>query len=113
MESVLEFAASRELAEVRRVRLAVGELTCVQPEQLRFCYESLVKETAISGSELDIETVRARVKCASCRYDGAPRYWEGALAAASVPTLQCPECGGSAEAVEGHECAIRSIQYVN
>ena len=111
VESVLEFVSARQINHVCTVRLAVGELTCVQHDQLRFCYESLVAQTQIEGSTLDIETVPAEVKCPHCEYAGAPRYWDEALASELIPTLQCPKCGKATEAVRGHECAIRSIQY--
>ncbi|HSU52754.1 MAG TPA: hydrogenase maturation nickel metallochaperone HypA [Candidatus Dormibacteraeota bacterium] len=113
VESVLQFVSEKQPSEVRAVRLAVGELTCVQHEQLRFCYQSLVGQTEIKGSALEIETVPAEVSCSHCQYEGAPRYWDEALAVELVPTLQCPQCGKAAEAVRGHECAIRSIQYVS
>jgi len=113
VESVLKFVTEHEISQVRAVRLEVGELTCVQHDQLRFCYESLAGQTEIKGSDLEIELVRAQVKCPHCNYQGPPRYWDEALWAESVPTLQCPQCGKAAEAVRGHECGIRSIQYGN
>jgi hydrogenase nickel incorporation protein HypA/HybF len=112
VETVNEFASSRQIEQVRLVRLALGELTCVEREQLLFCYQALTKETPLENSELDIETVHAEVKCPKCAYHGPPKYWEEALISA-IPTLQCPDCGGAAEATLGHECAIRSIQYVS
>ena len=113
VESVLEFVSARGISQVRSVRLAVGELTCVHDEQLRFCYQSLADQTEIKGSALEIERTAAEVTCRECGYVGAPRYWEEALSAELVPTLECPTCGRAAEAVRGHECAIRSIQYAN
>lgn len=113
MEDVLTFVQSRGIAKVTRVRLAIGELTCVQPEQLKFCYESVTRETPLADSELEIEAVPARVACPHCGYEGAPRYWRDSLADVPVPTLQCPGCGKSADAAQGHECAIRTIQYAS
>jgi hydrogenase nickel incorporation protein HypA/HybF len=111
LEDVLGFAESHGVSKVIRVRLAIGELTCVQREQLKFCYDSVTRETALSESELEIETVPARVKCAHCSYEGAPKYWMDSLSDTPVATLQCPNCGKSAEAAQGHECAIKTIQY--
>ena len=113
VESVLQFVGDRRVSKVLRVRLAVGELTCVQAEQLKFCYESVARETVIQDSTLDIEEVPARVKCGHCAYEGAPKYWIDSLADTPIPTLQCPQCGRSAEAAQGHECAIKTIQYVS
>ena len=112
VEGVLSFAELHRVTKVLTVRLAVGELTCVELEQLRFCYTAVVRETAIEESALEIDRVEARVACPHCAYQGAPKYWEDALFEARVPTLQCPDCGRAAEATQGHECAIRTIQYV-
>ncbi len=109
-EKVLSFAAEQELAQVLTVRLAIGELTHLEPEQLRFCYTSITEATAIAGSELEIEKIEAAVECPHCSYRGAPKYWEEANAFVAVPTLQCPNCGKAAHATRGHECEIRSVQ---
>lgn len=112
VESVLDFVESHDIKKVTKVRLQVGELAQFEAEQLRFCYAAMIEQTAIAGSTLEIETIPAEVSCAHCSYHGPPKYWDGALAGARVPTLQCPTCGYVAEAVCGHECAIKSIQYV-
>ncbi len=112
VESVLEFVDTHQVRKVLNVKLSVGELTCVEAEQMRFCYTALTGQTPIEGSVLEIETVPAVVKCPHCFYQGPPKYWEDALFVASVPTLQCPECGKAAEAIQGHDCAIKSIKYV-
>lgn len=112
VESVLEFVESKKPGKVTEVRLAVGELTCVEQEQLRFCYESIVKETPIEESVLTIEEVPAAVRCPNCAYQGPPKYWDDALYRTPIPTLQCPECGKAVEAESGNDCSIRSIKYV-
>ena len=111
VESVLEFARNNHVNNILKVRLAIGELTCVQAEQLKFCYESVARQTAIGDSTLEIEEVPARVKCAHCGYQGPPKYWMESLSDAPIPTLECPECGRAADADQGHECAIKTIQY--
>ena len=110
LESVLEFANSPPPKKVLKVLLQIGELTCVEPEQLQFCYTAVVQETSIEGSTLEIERVPAQVACPHCGYAGPPKYWEDALSAAPVATLQCPTCGKAAAAIQGHDCAIKSIQ---
>src|SRR5690242_20472199 len=61
MEKVLEFVETRGVSKVVCVRLAIGELTCIQHGQLKFCYESVARETPLADSTLEIETVPARV----------------------------------------------------
>ena len=112
VESVLEFAETRGIGKITGVHLAIGELTCVAEEQLRFCFMSITKETPIEDSTLTIEQVPAVVRCSHCAYLGPPKYWEDALYLTPVPTLQCPECGKAVEAEQGNDCAIKTIKYV-
>jgi hydrogenase nickel incorporation protein HypA/HybF len=112
-ESVSQFAAAHQASKVLKVRLAIGELTCIEAEQLRFCFHSITPEPLWESATLDIQVVAAAVSCSHCRYQGPPRYWEGALAAAMIPTLQCPRCGKAATPTRGHECEIKSVQFVH
>ena len=112
VESVLEFIESRRVKKVLAVRLAIGELSHVEEEQLRFCYEAVTDQTPMAGSELEIETVEAIVRCGKCSYEGRPQYWDEALSAGPILTLECPKCGATAEPVEGNDCAIKSIRFV-
>ncbi|MDQ3621057.1 MAG: hydrogenase maturation nickel metallochaperone HypA [Verrucomicrobiota bacterium] len=111
VEKLLEFAADNPDKKIVEVRLAVGELTHIEEEQLRFCYDAVTVETPIEGSTLQIEKIEAVVACRHCSYHGGPKYWDGALSGFPVATLECPGCGKAAEAVEGKECAIKSIRF--
>ena len=112
VDSVLEFIAERSVKRVISVKLAVGELSHVEEEQLRFSYMAITQETPIQDSELEIERVAAVVLCRECGYSGRPKYWDDALAVAPIPTMQCPDCGGTVDPVEGNDCAIKTIQFV-
>jgi len=112
VESVLEFAEQPPPKKVLKLLLQIGELTCVEPDQLQFCYSSIIPETPISESTLEIERVPAQVSCPHCGYAGVPKYWHDAQAAAPVATLECPKCGKAAETTHGHDCTIRTIRYV-
>ena len=111
VERVLEFAEADPRKKILGVRLLVGELSCIEPEQLRFCYSAVTKETLLEDSTLEIERVEVEVSCPHCSYRGRPKFWEDALSEVVVATLQCPSCGKAAEAVQGHECTIRTIRY--
>jgi hydrogenase nickel incorporation protein HypA/HybF len=112
VESVLEFISAHPIKRVVAVRLAIGEFSQVEPEQLRFCYMAITEQTPIQDSALEIEMVEAVVGCEQCSYRGRPRYWNDALAVGPTPTLQCPSCGAAAEVVEGSDCAIKAIRFV-
>jgi hydrogenase nickel incorporation protein HypA/HybF len=110
-EKVMDFARTHQPGRVLQVRLAVGEMTCLQKEQLAFCYRAITQETPIEDSTLEIEPVATIVNCPGCGYTGSPKYWEDGQWQTSIPTLACPGCGATAEAIQGHECAIRTITY--
>jgi hydrogenase nickel incorporation protein HypA/HybF len=112
-DTVLTFAESRNIQRVVEVRLSVGELTCIEIDQLRFCFEAITHDSPLEGCTLEIEKAADVVRCGDCGYQGPPKYWEEALAVAPFPTLQCPGCGRTAEAIEGRECAIKSIKFVS
>ena len=112
VEKVLQFVEEKQATKVIEVRLALGELSCVEAVQLVFCITAISKETAMEDSAVEVETVDAEVTCPHCAYRGRPKYWEDALSSGPIPTLQCPECGKAAEPSQGQDCAIRTIKYV-
>jgi hydrogenase nickel incorporation protein HypA/HybF len=111
VEAVLQFAESRGLRQIVEVRMIVGELTCVETDQLKFCFEAITKDSALENASLEIDGGDAVVRCPSCNYEGLPKYWNEAQVNVSFPTLECPECGRAAEPIAGHECSIKSIKY--
>jgi hydrogenase nickel incorporation protein HypA/HybF len=112
VEKLLEFSAHNPERTILEVRLEIGELSHIDLEQLRFCYESIAKETPLEGSILTIARVRAIVSCPHCSYRGRPDYWDEALTIAPVMTMRCPHCGKAVEADQGHECAIKSVRLL-
>jgi hydrogenase nickel incorporation protein HypA/HybF len=112
VDSVLEFLDAHQVKKVLTVRLAVGELSHVEADQLQFCYTAITQETPMENSTLEIERIAAVVECPRCTYRGRPKYWEDALSAAPIATLECPTCQGAVEPVEGNDCAIKTIQFV-
>ena len=111
VEKLLDFAEKNPDKKIVEVRVAIGEFTQIEEEQLAFCYDSITTAMPIAGSRLTIEPVLGKVACPHCSYSGPPKYWEGALAGTPIATLECPACGKAARAVEGEECAIRSIRF--
>jgi hydrogenase nickel incorporation protein HypA/HybF len=112
VEGVLDFAEKHEAKKILEVRLAIGKLTHLQVEQIKFCYTAIATATALEGSILEVEEVEPEVACPHCSYHGAPKYFEGAFNFMQVPTLQCPACGNATEVIKGNECAIKSVKFV-
>jgi hydrogenase nickel incorporation protein HypA/HybF len=112
VENVLEFVSMRQIKKVLTVKLAIGEFSYVEPEQMRFCYMAITEHTPLQDSTLEIETVEAVVLCKKCSYRGRPKYWSEALSVGPIPTLQCPNCGAAVEVVAGNDCAIKAVRFM-
>ena len=112
VESVLALVETQDAGEVLQVRLQIGELACVEAEQLRFCFHSITRQTPLENTALEIEPLAAEVRCPHCRYEGPPKYWTDAREAGLTPTLQCPQCGQATGAMRGHECTVKSVRFV-
>jgi len=61
-EAVRHHGAGR----IESVRVAVGELTAVEPELLRFAWEAVVAGGPHAGSELEVVWCRATQRCSRC-----------------------------------------------
>jgi len=110
VESVQAFARDHAHSKILDVGVQIGEFTDVDVEQLRSCYDTMTRQSELEGSQLDIEAVAAAVLCPVCSYKGKPVYWDDARAGTRRATLQCPNCGGAAEPVQGHECLITTVR---
>lgn len=87
MESVLgivEDAAKKAGAtKVKAVRLVIGELSHVEPEAMRFCFEAVVRDTVAAEAVLEIERVPGEGFCIDCGETVPLKERFGA----------CPKCG--------------------
>jgi len=84
IEIIEREAVLQAFQRVKVVRLEFGALSCVEPEALRFCFDTATQGTIAEGARLEIITVPAEARCRDCGADRAFRRWGAA----------CPECGG-------------------
>jgi hydrogenase nickel incorporation protein HypA/HybF len=82
---IVEQAARREgLRHVRTVWLEIGQLSSVEPEAMRFCFDAVARDSVAAGARLEIIMTAGAAWCSAC---SAPV----ALAELGAP---CPRCGG-------------------
>ncbi len=106
IDRAAETAAAHDAERVDAMTVALGAATHVNPDQLRFCLETVTEGTVAAGAAVDIETVPPRAAC-DCGWEGEPPSFEGT--AAVVPTARCPECGTRTEFVRGKECHLTAV----
>ena len=90
---------------LEKVRVAVGELSAVEPELLEFAWEAVVTGTPHTGSSLEIEWRPARQHCPACGED-KPR-------GGSSWHFYCPDCGASLEVEGGYDLDLLQITYTD
>lgn len=112
VESVLQEARKRDAKKVTEVVLVIGSLTFLNPDQVRFWYEVLTKDTILEGSELKIEDSKGIVKCTKCGYEGDFKYVDDPAFHIPTPTLNCPKCSDIVEIVGGKDCLIKNIKML-
>lgn len=112
VKSVLKEAEERKAKKVIEVDVDVGQLTFLNPEQVRFWFQILTKDTILEGSRLVIEEREGVVRCGQCGYEGGFKYADDSAFHLRVPTLQCPRCDAQVEIVDGRDCIVRRVRML-
>ncbi|SKA67811.1 hydrogenase maturation nickel metallochaperone HypA [Desulfobaculum bizertense] len=63
---VEEEAKKHGISHVHSVTICVGELSCVEEQTLRGCFEVATETSSLAGAKLIIEPVEAVFNCARC-----------------------------------------------
>ncbi len=98
--------AVRDAGEGRleSVKVAVGELSAVEPELLEFAWEAITKDTEDEGSRLEIEWRPARQYCTHCGHE-KPRPSDSWL-------MFCPDCTQPLRVDGGYELDVLQLRYL-
>jgi hydrogenase nickel incorporation protein HypA/HybF len=89
---------------LERVKVAVGELTAIEPDLLSFAWEALTGGGQDAGSVLDVEWHPARQFCAACNAD-KPR-------AQGTWLRLCPDCGQALQVTGGQELDVLQVAFL-
>jgi hydrogenase nickel incorporation protein HypA/HybF len=102
--SMLEEERSRRgFATVKRLRLEIGQLSCLDPEALAYAFEICTRGTFLSGTELEIDRPAGHATCLDCR--------AGVAIMSHLDT--CPVCGGDRlDAQAGDQMRLIEMEIV-
>jgi hydrogenase nickel incorporation protein HypA/HybF len=85
-----------------RVKVAVGELSAVEPELLLYAWEAAVTGTEAEGAQLEVEFCPARQRCPQCGpVSRAPGAW--------IPL--CWQCGSPLKVEGGLELDLLQVEF--
>ncbi len=88
-------------ADVRAIRLRVGQLSGIVPDSLNFCFGVLVNDTDLRQASLAIEQIPVVSECRDCKH----RFQMDDLA------FSCPSCRSvNLELMSGRELEVVEIE---
>ena len=88
--------------EVRTVHVRIGQLRQIVPDTLVYCWELLCADTALAGSRLELEGIRASIRCRAC----------GRTAElGDLPVFACGGCAShDVELLSGDEFLVSALE---
>lgn len=90
LDVALSEAARHAAKKVTSIRLRVGVLRAIEPENLSFLFGHLSRGTPAEGARLEVVEEPIRVECAACGVSEVRTF-----------TLECPRCKESGVSVTG------------
>ncbi len=96
--------AAHGTGRLERVKVAVGELTAIEPDLLTFAWEALTGGGPDAGSVLEVEWHPARQLCAACKAE-KPR-------ARGTWLRVCPDCGEALQVSGGEELDVLQVTFL-
>ena len=101
LQIVRQSVPENQAADVRAVRLRVGQLSGIVPDSLDFCFSVIVNDTEMRLAKLAIEQVPLVSECRNCKH----RFQMDDLA------FSCPSCQSvSLELISGRELEVVEIE---
>jgi len=90
LDAAIEEADRHAASKVTSIRLRVGVLRAIEPENLSFLFEYLARGTPADGARLEIVEEPVRIECGACGVSEARAFM-----------YECPRCHGSNVSVTG------------
>lgn len=110
VQTVLRVAENNGATKVVEVDLQIGQLTFLNPSQVKLAYDILAKGTLLEGSELSIQEVEGLVKCDACNHEQNVRMPDDPINSYEpLPLFSCSECGGKVKVIQGKECQVVGV----
>lgn len=101
LQILQESAKSKGFERVKTVWLEVGELSSVEIEAMRFCFDVVMQDTLAQGAKLEIIQVPGEAWCMSC----------GKSVTVKQRFDPCPDCGGfQLQVTGGDQMQVKELE---
>jgi hydrogenase nickel incorporation protein HypA/HybF len=109
IDSVLDAARKNNANKVTEVFIQIGELTALNPDQLKFIFKTITQGTAAQGACFNISIIKPSIRCKKCSYKGDIEPFERLHF--FIPVIKCPQCDETdVDIVAGRECCVQKIK---
>lgn len=102
-QNVVDMIGERIAARVTGVRLAIGPLSGIVPDAVRFCFDLVCSGTRLDGAWLEIVEPAALARCRACGTEFEP--------AGQIPLCSCGSPG--AEILAGQDLRIVAVEVAD
>ena len=109
VEAILDTAKKNDAIKVTEAVLEVGELTMLNPEQLKFMIDVVRENTIMENAEIIIKMIPIEIECEACGYEGEiviDNHMDHLMAVATCPECQKPRV----HVRQGQECNVKTIK---
>ena len=108
INTIIEAAEKNEAIKVLEVTVEIGQMTMLNPEQLKFMLEVLSEDTILSEAKLNMEEISIEIECLSCGFKGKADFEEQDH---YLTIINCPECDErNLNITAGRECNVKNIK---
>ena len=99
---IVQDTARREgFRRVLALWLEIGQLSSVEPDAMRFCFEAVARGSVAAGARLEIVEIAGVAWCSEC----------SAQVALAQLGAACPRCGGyRLRVTEGAEMRVKELE---
>ena len=101
LQIIEDSAKQQHFSRVKTVWLEIGQLSSVEPEAMRFCFDAVARGSLAEGAQLEIVIVDGGGQCMNC----------GQTVKLAAVYDACPACGGyPVNPVSGTEMRIKELE---
>jgi hydrogenase nickel incorporation protein HypA/HybF len=101
LQIVRQSVPEMDAADVRSIRIRVGQLSGIVPDSLEFCFSAIVHDTDMQRASLEIDQVPTTAECKDCMH----RFQMDDLG------FSCPACKSvNLQLISGRELEVVEIE---
>jgi len=101
LQIIDDAARAQGFKRVKKVWLEIGQLSCVEKQAMRFCFDTVVKDSIADGAQLEIIETAGQGRCNTCGHE------------TQIATLYeaCPQCGSyGMQVIAGDAMRVKELE---